>query len=172
MIDYRIYPKEGYSRRIGELIAMLEHTRTLTVCEVEELSPTEVDFLTDEAANSVGALLLHMAAIETVHQVITFENRDFNEREYVKWQAALELGEKGRSEIKGKPIQYYLDELAKVREKTLAQLAEKNDEWLLKENSWPNGTIHNNYYLWYHVMEDEINHRGQIRVIKRLLSRS
>ena len=34
-----------------------------------------------------------------------------------------------------------------------------------------NGIAYNHYYLWFHVMEDEINHRGQIRSIKRLLGK-
>jgi len=56
-----------------------------------------------------------------------------------------------------------------MREKTLAMLGSKNEEWLFEENNWDNGVSHNNYWLWYHVMEDEINHRGQIRLIKRML---
>ncbi len=28
---------------------------------------------------------------------------------------------------------------------------------------------HNQYYLWFHVLEDEMSHRGQIRMIKNKL---
>lgn len=32
--------------------------------------------------------------------------------------------------------------------------------------SW--GTPTSNYFKWFHVFEDEINHRGQIRLIRKL----
>lgn len=36
----------------------------------------------------------------------------------------------------------------------------------MSERKWPNGVAHNQYYLWFHVLEDEISHRGQIRMMK------
>jgi uncharacterized damage-inducible protein DinB len=66
-------------------------------------------------------------------------------------------------------VDYYIEEMSKVREKTLTQFEGLNDDWLFKEKEWGNGVPYNNYYLWFHVFEDEINHRGQIRSIKRML---
>jgi hypothetical protein len=37
-----------------------------------------------------------------------------------------------------------------------------NDTWLWREAQW-NDVIANNYWMWYHVYEDEINHRGETR---------
>lgn len=169
MVDYRIVSKEGYTGKIGELVSMLEHTRTVTLDEISALSKFELDYLADSSGNSIGSLLFHIASIENVHQVISFENRDLNELEFSKWTTALELGEKARLEIKDKSIDYYLSELSQIRDKTLSQLKAKSESWLYEEKKWPNGIPYNNYYLWYHVMEDEINHRGQIRTIKRLI---
>ncbi|WP_313891867.1 DinB family protein [Psychrobacillus sp.] len=50
-----------------------------------------------------------------------------------------------------------------MRENTLTQLSSKKDNWLYQENKWEKGTPYNNYYLLFHVMEDEINHRGQLK---------
>ena len=36
----------------------------------------------------------------------------------------------------------------------------------MSEGRWENGIVYNQYYLWFHVLEDEISHRGQIRTIK------
>lgn len=120
-----------------------------------------------DSSNSIGSLLLHIASIEFVHQVISFEKRDLTKDEYLKWGTALELGDKAREVIKGHSIDYYLNKLSEVREETLTYLKSKKDCWLFEENKWDNGVSYNNYYLWFHVMEDEINHRGQIRTIKR-----
>lgn len=167
MIDYRIRAKDNFTDRIGELVTMLEHTREITLNEISSLRQDELDYIGNDTSNSIGALLLHIASIEFVHQIIAFENRDLGEHEQLKWGTALELGDKARASIKDKSLDYYLKELNLVRENTLIQLKSKTDSWLYEENHWENGVPYNNYYLWFHVMEDEINHRGQIRTIKK-----
>ncbi|MEX3622781.1 DinB family protein [Viridibacillus arvi] len=169
MIDYRIRPIEKFGGKIGELVSMLEHSRSVTLNEISELKQIDLDYLPNNSSNSIGSLLLHIASIEFVHQIISFENRDLNESELIKWGTALELGEKARAETKGESLNYYLNELSRIRENTLTRLSSKKDSWLYEENKWENGVAYNNYYIWFHVLEEEINHRGQIRTIKRLL---
>ena len=167
MIDYRIKAEGKFNGSLGELVSMLEHVRSVTLQEISDLEEEELDYLPYEKANSIGALLWHIAAVEFVHQIVSFEDRDLTDDEYEKWRVPLELGDKARETIRNKPLSYYINELAQVRKKTLAVLTEKDKEWLLKEKTWDNGVAHNNYYLWFHVLEDEISHRGQIRMIKR-----
>lgn len=169
MIDYVIKAHKGYAEKIGELVSMLEHARAVTIWELGGLRQEDLDHLPSHDSNTIGALLLHIASIEKVHQVISFEKRDLNEEEQKKWSAALELGEKARNGIKGQPLEYYLEELAEVRRETLKGLKSKDEAWLFEENTWRNGVAFNNYYLWFHVLEDEISHRGQIRLLKRKL---
>ncbi|WP_409250727.1 DinB family protein [Bacillus sp. SCS-153A] len=168
MIDYRIKSVEGFTEKIGELVSMLEHTRAVTLEEIKGLSQGELDYRVDQDANSIGALLLHIASIEYVHQVVSFEGRDLNAEELERWKTALELGENAKA-IQNHPVEIYLKELSHVRENTIRQLKQLNDEWLLQEKEWGHGVPYNHYYLWFHVFEDEINHRGQIRAIKRQL---
>jgi uncharacterized damage-inducible protein DinB len=167
MVDYRIKRIAGYTDKIGELVSMLEHTRAVTLSDIETLSQHDLDYVSDQGSNSIGSLIMHIAAIEYVHGLITFENRDFNSSEWEKWGPAIELGEKARQKFHGEPLEFYLKELTQVRENTLEQLRHKSDDWLYEENKWSNGVAHNKYYLWFHVMEDEISHRGQIRMMKR-----
>ncbi|ANU09515.1 hypothetical protein A1A1_12047 [Planococcus antarcticus DSM 14505] len=169
MIDYRITPTENFAEKTGELVSLLEHTREVTLSDLSDLSQSELDYLPDESGNSIGSLLLHIASVEFVHQIVSSENRDLTESEYLKWRTSLELGDKAREEIQKNSLAYYLNELCQVRQGTLALLKSKQDSWLSEEKKWPNGVPYNNYYLWFHVMEDEISHRGQIRTIKRLL---
>ncbi|GAA0343075.1 DinB family protein [Bacillus carboniphilus] len=169
MLDFRVTAKEGYDRKIGELVSMLEYTRAVTLEEISSFTLSELDFIAYEGANTIGGLLQHINFIEFVHQLISFEDRDMNEQEQVEWGAAWELGDRAREEIRGNIIEYYLDNLAKTREKTLRLLQSKTDDWLFEENKWDNGVSYNHYWLWYHVMEDEISHRGQIRVLKRMI---
>ncbi|WP_411954280.1 DinB family protein [Alkalibacillus sp. S2W] len=172
MIDYRIKNIGNFSPKIGELASMLEHTRAVTLQEIKDLSEKDLDYLVEESSNTIGSLLLHIASIEFVHQVISFENRDINEEELKKWKSALVLGDDARKTINKNTINYYIDELSKVREKTLTRFKELNDDWLYEEKEWGNGVPYNNYFLWFHVFEDEISHRGQIRMIKRMLPKN
>ncbi|MDQ0158302.1 DinB family protein [Alkalibacillus salilacus] len=172
MIDYRVKNIGDFSPKVGELASMLEHTRAVTLEEIKDLSEKELDYLVEESSNSIGSLLLHIASIEFVHQVISFENRDINEAELKKWKSALVLGDDARKTINKNTINYYIDELSKVREKTLTRFKELNDDWLYEEKEWGNGVPYNNYFLWFHVFEDEISHRGQIRMIKRMLPKN
>jgi uncharacterized damage-inducible protein DinB len=172
MIDYRIRTIGDFTPRVGEIVSMLEHTRAVTLEEIKDLSEEELDYLVDEGSNSIGSLLLHIASIEFVHQVISFENRDINELELKQWKSPLELGEGARKNINKNSVDFYIDELSKVRENTLSQFKGLRDDWLFQEKEWGNGVSYNNYYLWFHVFEDEINHRGQIRTIKRMLQKN
>ncbi|MFD1739580.1 DinB family protein [Bacillus salitolerans] len=148
---------------------MLEYSREILLDDIKGLDQGDLDYIAYEGANSIGALLVHIVAIEFVHQVITFEKRDLNETELAYWESALFLGEKAKEAIKNKPIEYYVNLLSETRETTLALLRSQKEEWLFEEHKWENGVTHNYYWLWYHVMEDEVNHRGQIRMIKKML---
>jgi hypothetical protein len=86
LIDYRIRPAEGYGRRVADVVNMLEHTRAVTLSEIKELNRSRLDFLLDGESNSIGALLMHIAAIEFVHAIITFQQRDLNGEEKAKWE--------------------------------------------------------------------------------------
>lgn len=169
-MEYTIKPASGYSEKIGELVFMLEHVRTQTLKEIEGLRQEQLDERGSGNGNSIGALLAHIAAIEKVHQLISFEGRDFTEAEFAGWGPALLLGERARESIAGDPLGHYIEGLGAVRKATLQKLQEKEDAWLYEERSWPNGTPYNMYYLWFHVLEDEISHRGQIRAAMRQLA--
>ena len=160
-----IESKKGYSPQIGITISMLEDLKSRVTSSVSNLSDKETDFLLDENANRIGAMILHLAATEKYYQLFTFENRGFNSKEK-NWETALNLGNNGRETIKGKPIKYYLKIWDEVREETLRLLKTKDDKWF---KSKVNGSNMNNHWAWYHVMEHQANHMGQIRlIIKRI----
>ena len=157
---------EGYSAQIGTTVAMLEDLKDRVTSSVKNLSQEETDFLLDDKANRIGAMILHLAATERFYQVFTFENRGFNEEERNMWNIAQSLGDAGRELLVNKPISYYLDIWDEVRNETLALLKTKDDNWFASKVS---GADMNNHWAWYHVMEHQANHMGQIRlIIKRM----
>jgi uncharacterized damage-inducible protein DinB len=126
----------------------------------------ELDYLHDAQSNSIGALLLHIAAAEAGYQAATFEGCNLSEVEGKDWEAAVALGERGRQEIRGHELEYYLSRLEQVRAKTLAELRRRTDQWLEESTSMRSGQRVNNYFKWFHVLGHEINHRGQIRWLR------
>lgn len=159
----------GYSSKISRLVCMMNYTRKTTLYYVKDLSKKQLDFLFDEKSNSIGALLLHLASTDYYYEKFTFENRDLTKDELRKWKAAAELGELGRKKIKGHDIKYYLDILNGIRNNIYKLLKTKDDEWLEKKIPFIENFQSNYFHVWFHVIEDEINHRGQINWLRKRL---
>jgi len=87
-------------------------------------------------------------------------------------QAALELTERTRREVRGYPVDYYLARLEEVRAKTLQELGQRDDAWLEAVAPMRSGNSINNYFKWFHVLGHEINHRGRIRWLRKRLTSS
>lgn len=153
----------GFTPQMARLVSMMNYVRHTTLTAAVGLGVDELDYLSAPQSNSIGALLAHIAAAEVGYQAATFYARALSEEEKQEWGAALELGERARQEIKGHELSYYVSKLEQVRAKTLAELRQRDDDWLEEETSFGNGQRVNNYFKWFHVFGHELNHRGQIR---------
>jgi uncharacterized damage-inducible protein DinB len=169
-----IGPRPGYTPQIGTMVSMLTWMETAVLRPTLDLTQDQLDYLFDKNANTISALMLHLAATEVLYQRITFGNENFEKlpADYeAKWGPAMNLGAAGRATIKGHDVAYYQDALREAREKTLVEFAKRDDAWFttaLKEPGWGGGPI-NNYCLWFHVCEHISHHSGQIDfLIKRL----
>lgn len=170
MSSLRIGPISGYTPTIGRLVAMLGYTRRCTLETVEGLTLPELDHVFDDASNSIGALLAHIAAVEWWFQVLTFEGRKPTPEEESSRLPALDLGAEGRRHLRDRELAEYLAELAAGRERTLRALAARDDAWL--EQSLEADPRMNAHWAWFHVGEDETSHRGQIRWLRARLPRA
>lgn len=162
-------PREPFSPQIGTLVSMLNWMRGVILQPVQGLTVAQLDYLHDAKANTIGALLLHLAAVERQYQIHTFEGKkwgDLDDKTKKQWGAAAGLGKEARKTIKGNNLSYYLDILKEVREHTLAELQKRDDAWLMQvDPDWVWGPT-NNYCKWFHVCEHESNHNGQIKWLK------
>jgi uncharacterized damage-inducible protein DinB len=162
-----IEPIDGYTLQISYLLSMMTNVRNATLSTVHGLSTGQLDYLHDEQSNSIGMLLLHMASVEYAYQVNTLEGRSLTIAEKERWNVGIRLGETARTTIKGNDLDYYKDILRSVRQQTLDQFKRVDDKWLLEIDEYHNGEPINRYFKWFHVFEDELNHRGQIRWLKK-----
>jgi uncharacterized damage-inducible protein DinB len=146
---------------------MLTYARATTIAAVTGLTTAQLDHLQDEKSNSIGALLAHMAVVERSYQILTFESRLLTRDEEIQFAAALKLGMAGQQALRGRPLEHYLAALSEVRQQTHEALARRDDAWL--DESVAFAPKMNMHWAWFHVAEDEINHRGQIRWLRARL---
>ena len=166
-----IGPREGYSFQIGILVSQMVWIRESVIRATAGLTQPELDYLVDSKSNSIGALLMHLAATDVSYQDLTFNNlQDFSPENKKKWGVAMELGDEGRKQIKGHDLNYYISLMTEVRETTFKELKKRDDKWFSKVT--PEGFDDlptNNFCIWFHVCEHEANHRGQMTVIRKRL---
>jgi uncharacterized damage-inducible protein DinB len=167
-----IGPKEGFSPQVGTLVSMMNWMRMVVLGSVQRMTVEQLDYLHDAKSNTIGAMLLHLAATERYYQLHTFEGKQWgswDESIKKQWDVPMGLGEGARKTIKGNHIDYYLNALQEVRKKTIEEFKKRDDKWLMTvDKGWGWGPT-NNYCKWFHVCEHESNHNGQIKWIKSRL---
>ncbi|MFT7162434.1 MAG: hypothetical protein ACI9GZ_003625 [Bacteroidia bacterium] len=165
--DLIIGPKDGFTPQIGTLVSMLEYMRLVTLDSISNMSVDDLDYFVDPEANTIGGLISHIISTEKWCQIRTFDWKRsdiMNDRD----KQAEDLGDDTRRSVKGNNFEFYQNEFEKVRKSTLNELANRNDDWLMeidKNHHW--GQPVNKYCEWFHVIEHECQHLGQISFIKK-----
>ncbi len=169
---YLLGPQEGYSPHVGSLLSMMTMMREWVTYTVRDLTVEQLDYQLDDQSNSIGAMLLHLAATEKYYQLNTFDGMEWgswNDKIKNEWDVPMNLGEVARDQIVGHNIDYYLSKLEEVREETKKGFASRDDDWLMKSEPFFGDQPTNNYAKWFHVCEHESNHNGQMKfLVKRI----
>ena len=169
-----IGPKPGYGPQMGSFVSMLTWMREVNgiINATKNLTVADLDYLIDRNANTIGALMLHLAATETYYQLNTLEGKKWDtwpDSVKQQWDPAMNLGDAGRKTIKGHDRDYYLNILQETRAKSLAEFRKRDDAWLMTvDKDWFWGPT-NNYCKWFHVCEHEAHHVGQIAFLRKRL---
>jgi hypothetical protein len=68
-------PRTGFAPQIGTFVSMFTWMREANgvIKATKDLTTADLDYLIDPNANTIGALMLHLAATETYYQFNTFE---------------------------------------------------------------------------------------------------
>ena len=167
---YFVTDQPGFTPHMGRLVSMMNYARATTLHAVKDLTTQQLDFVPAGFGNSIGALLEHFAAVEVAYQIRTFQHRwaEDDDPELKPWVAGLDLGERIK-ELRGRDLDFYIKQLETVRNTTLEKFKTLDDNWLHQEFMYNDTKKANHYWCWFHVFEDEINHRGQIRLIRQNL---
>ena len=166
-MDYR--PETRLRAEVGTLVSILHFTREQVEHNVKGMSQADLDFLLDAKANTIGALLYHLAATDHYYALSTFGGVKWGswpEDEKKKWDVPMNLGDPARKAIKGNSLDYYLN-LAARNARTHARGTEEARRQMAHDLDKDFGA--NNYGKWFHVAEHESNHDGQIKFLKSRL---
>lgn len=146
---------------------MLDYARRTTLDAVQGLSTSQLDAQVLTRGNTIALLLAHVAQVEQTYQSVTFHGV------WPSGEAAESILNEGRRDsIRGRDLGHYLAQLRLIRTETFLELGRRNDAWLHREYTpWPHGTPANNFFCWFHVLEDELRHGGQIAVLRKELER-
>jgi hypothetical protein len=166
MLLFDIELPKLYPTNISCFLALYERGRLNTLyllkhCKEEFLYSTFIF-----TPNTIASLIMHIAAFEVFTQKITFQARVFSNEEENYWMGA-EPGKLQPELIKGFSKIDLLNRLQEARKSTLDLFKAKDDTWLKATNIVYRNS--SNYYLWFHAMEDELNHVGQIKTMMALL---
>jgi len=143
----------------------LNHQRLLEM--MEDVTADQLDYSPDmDTIETIGSLLEHIAA---VNWSWVLEDIDGQEMDYerFKYGFALRSSNKIGQQI-GKPKQYYLDKIEEVRDEILPRLRQFSDDDLQQEfiaDEVVNFTLE---WLFFHLINHEAMHIGQISLLKRL----
>lgn len=154
---------------LRHLLGLLAATRRRTLSIVRGLSQTALDYRPHEDMNSIGVLLRHIACIERIYYLKLFEKRDFWAEEVSLWRGSFswDMAEKL---VDGHGLEYYERLMGQVRAELLSALEAQDDGWLNEKGvGWASRKTNGAHI--FHVIEDEISHSGQMKVIKKFINK-
>lgn len=169
---FNVLPEVEFSEQVGRYVAMLEDVRRRVKQYVNGLTPEQLSWTPNPRVESIGTVLLHIAAVEVSWIQEDICRKPMSEAE---WGIAFPI-RLGISQVSGEPLAYYLEKLDRTRAETREILRGLTDADLQRvvsplEPGDPNAppTTYTIEWILYHLVEHEAHHKGQIAVMKRLL---
>jgi len=154
---------------IDYLLGILEDARITTLQRIEGISQAELHWQYAEGWNTIGALLNHLHALENYLRIMYLDNRKLTEIELTEFGPALKMGKYLPQLMTNDAIDFYFKRLADSRKVLVAQIRQLSKADFHKRRvgyDKENGC--NVAWVLYHLAEDEIHHRGQISILRKL----
>ena len=153
---------------IAKFFGMFQDNRRRLLNMLEEVTDEMIDFTPkDGIFETIGTLLHHIAAIEWDW---IFGDIDGQEMEWDTWKYAFANRYDEVTQQTGKGKQFYLNILEKVRNDLHERFKKFTDEDLQREihSGIESGRIYSIEFIFFHLINHEALHLGQISMLKRL----
>ena len=154
---------------IDYLLGIFYDARATTLRIVKDISTEELHWQIQDGWNTIGALLSHIIAIGHYFRIVFIEERELTEEENERWTAGLNLGEYVPELIADQSIEHYI-ELLEDNYKQVVEAVKGLDleKFHKKQNYYDPENGSNLAWILYHLAEDEVHHRGQISLLRKL----
>jgi uncharacterized damage-inducible protein DinB len=171
--EFHIKFGQAQDHSIDYLLGMLKDARLTTIQSIEKLPDDLMDWQYDRDWNTVGALLSHIIAIEHFFRIEFVEGRPLTTTENDELLPALDMGEHIPKLRLKQPVQSYIDALHASRKMMVEAVKDVSfHDFSRKIDGYDPQEGCNLAWALYHMVEDEIYHRGQISLIKKLYQHS
>jgi uncharacterized damage-inducible protein DinB len=163
-------PADGYEPLVGRFVTMLADTRRRLVRDLEDFDHGDLDRTPDWAPNSIGTLLYHIAAIELDWTFADLRETDEFPPGTEEWFPVKVREENGRLAPIVDSFGRHLERLDWVRQHLLSTLAGMSDTDLDRTflNPGEEGG-RGGAWIIQHLMQHEVEHRGQIGELRAAL---
>lgn len=169
MRKFRIDFDKTADHSIDYLLGIIADARVTTLQKVDNVSTEELHWQYRPGWNSIGALLAHITAIEHYFRIVYLEGRYLTDEENDRWIAGLDLGERLPQLITNDPVEKYIADLDESRRLMLEALQPLTfEDFSKKIDDYDAEAGCNLAWVLYHMAEDEVHHRGQISILKKL----
>jgi len=154
---------------IDYLMGIVEDARITTIQRIENIPTEELHWQYSEGWNTIGALLSHSISISHYFRIYYILNEKFTDEEKKKYKPGLELGKYVPELITQQPVEFYIEALQDAHQQMCTAIKTlSEDDFLEKREGYNKETGCNLAWVLYHAAEDEVHHRGQISLLRKL----
>lgn len=157
-------PKAGRAPQLEALASALASSRHFLTSALRGADAATLAARPVHGVNTIGQLLVHVAAAERLFQNLTGRGTHFGDDE-ADFARAFRFE---ADPLAGRELDAYLGHLAEVRAATVALFAARDDAWLAEPRTFARrpSTTHD---YWLHLLMDEARHTGQIILLRKYL---
>lgn len=169
MRKYHIETGVGRNELADYLIATLHDARATTCMYIKSVTQDEMDWQPHPGWNTIGALLAHIIAGDYFMKLYFIDKREMTTEEEKALLPGLDMGEYVE-QLKGKTPEYYKEELMRSFDHMKTAIQQLSKEQLLERRYDMYDKVNGSDLAWtlYHNVEDEVHHRGQISILRKL----
>jgi len=179
VVQSLLRPAEGFrSREAASFYAQLEDQARILRESVQGITPPELEWQPERGMNTVGMLLAHNAIVDvfwTQLAILGITDTDSLQAIGISMDddgMPLAPDAEGPANLKGKPLAFYEDLLARGRTFVREAWAKVSDAEMDKQitRERPDGSKRVLSVRWamYHILEHYAGHRGQVQLLRHL----
>lgn len=156
-------------KSIDFLCAIKHDARAVTLQYLENITQEELDWQPYPAWNFIGALAQHIISLDEYFRINFIEKRKFTQEEKLQYGPALQMGER-LGLLKGKSPDELRSQLKTAHENMIAAIRGLTEVQLFERipKAYDEATGSDLAWILYHSAEDEIHHRGQISILRKI----